>query len=520
MQQFYEVNAVVNRRRFLAQSAAMAAMARMSFALDTVVPAAGTPVVAHPACGALRGEARDGVKVFRGVPFAAPPVGPLRFHPTQKMNPWAGVRDATKFSAAPVQPNEHATRESEDCLYLNIWASESASNAPVFVWIHGGGFVGGYSFEPMYDGTGFAHDGVVCVTIGYRLGALGFLDVSPLLGDSYAGSANNAIRDVIAALEWVQENIGAFGGDPKRVTVGGESAGAKLTDMLMGVPSAKPLFAQMISESGGAERIWPLPRAKQVGVDFGKLWTSEQGRTIPQLKNAPARSIVTVQDRFMHDYPVHFPLRAEIDGSLIPRHPLETIRQGSTRGKRLLLGTNRDESAMFIGPHPEKDPGAKDLGNLKLNRFRRIEREYARVYPQMNDEMRRIRSVSAEEYWIPSLRVADAQVKGGGTAFVYRLDYAEPGGRYPGMAFHSLDVRFVWDHLPKTDVSEDDRRFAKTVHDAWVAFIKGGAPQANGLPTWPEYTKEKRATMLLDRTSHVEDAPQAAELALWKGQLK
>jgi para-nitrobenzyl esterase len=436
------------------------------------------------------------------------------------MRRWDGVRDATRFPAAPVQPTNRDVPQSEDCLYLNVWAPEGAHNAPVFVWIHGGGFVGGYAFEPMYDGTGFADDGVVVVTVGYRLGVLGFLDVSPLLGDTYAGSANNALRDVIAALTWVQENIATFGGDPRHVTVGGESAGAKLTDILMGVPSAQPLFAQMISESGGAERIWQPERAKQVAVDFWRLWTNEQGRTLAQLKEAPARELIALQQRFMQDYFVHFPLRAEVDGTLIPGPPLDSIRHGSARKKRLLLGTNRDESAMFLGPHPVEDPGGKDLGNLTVEQFRPLEQEYARLYPEMSNELRRIRSVSAEEYWIPSIRVAEAHVTGGGAALVYRMDYTEPDGRYPGLAFHSLDVRFVWEHLPKADVSEEDRHFARIVHDAWVSFIKDGTPRANGLPPWPEYNLKERATMLLNRTSHVEYAPQARELAVWEGKLE
>lgn len=508
----------MNRRQFVVGSAATMAWTRWAHAAEA---AAASGLEVEAPCGALRGELREGVRVFRGVPFAEPPVGRLRFHPPRRMKRWSGVREATKFAAAPVQPDAKEVAQSEDCLYLNVWAPENVSKPlPVFVWIHGGGFTGGYSFESMYDGAGFARDGVVCVTIAYRLGALGFLDMAPLLGGSYAGSANNALRDVIAALEWVQRNIAAFGGDPQRVTVGGESAGAKLTDLLMGVPEAEPLFAQMISESGGAERIWPRPRAEEIARGFGAMWSAKKGRTIGELKDADPHAIIEVQQRLMREWPAHFPLRAEIDGKLIRQAPLMTIREGSTHGKRLLLGTNRDESAMFLGPHPAKDPAAKDLGNMTVEEFRPIAQRYAEFYPEMDPETRRIRSVTAEEYWLPSVRVAEAHVTGGGTAFVYRLDYREPGGRYPGLAFHSLDVRFVWEHLAKVNVSDDDRRFARAVHRAWVAFIKGEAPQADGLPEWPEYTLKTRSTMLLDRVSRVQDGPQAEELAAWRGKLE
>jgi para-nitrobenzyl esterase len=388
---------------------------------------------------------------------------------------------------------------------------------PVFVWIHGGGFTSGYTFDPLFDGSEFARDGVICVTIAYRLGVFGFLDMSPLLGESYAGSANLALMDVIEALRWVQANIASFGGDPKRVTVGGESAGAKITDLLMGVPGVEPLFRQMISESGGAERIWPILRAEEIAHDFGAQWTKD-GRELVTLRNAPALEIIDAQAAFIEESPVHFPLRTEIDGSLIKRSPLESIRNGSTRGKRLLLGTNLDESAFFLGPDPKADPTARDLGNLTVGQFRTIEERYRQIYPAMTDEMRRIRSVTAEEYWIPSLRVAEAHVERGGTAFVYRMDYAEKRGRLAGLAFHSEDLRFVWDHLSST-ATDEDRQFARTVHEVWVSFLKGQAPQAAGLPMWPDYSKKRRPTMVFDRTSHVEDAPQAEEFAAWDGLL-
>jgi para-nitrobenzyl esterase len=157
-----------------------------------------------------------------------------------------------------MQVGEAGVQHSEDCLCLNLWAPESRGPHPVFVWIHGGGFTGGHAFEPTYDGTEFAREGIVLITVGYRLGVFGFLDLESVLGATYAGSANNGLRDLIAALAWVRENVADFGGDPGRVTIGGESAGAKLTDILMGTPSASTLFHQMISESGGAERVWPL----------------------------------------------------------------------------------------------------------------------------------------------------------------------------------------------------------------------------------------------------------------------
>ncbi|AXC09741.1 para-nitrobenzyl esterase (intracellular esterase B) [Acidisarcina polymorpha] len=423
-----------------------------------------------------------------------------------------------------IAPGEPPITHSEDCLYLNIWAPEGNGPFPVFVWIHGGGFVSGHAFEPMYDGTEFARAGIVLITVGYRLGVFGFLDLGPLLDEKaeseYAGSANNALRDIIMALEWVRENVASFGGDPNRVTIGGESAGAKLTDILMGVPSAQPLFHQMISESGGAERIWTAANSATVANGFGEEWRKSSGKDLPSLKTAPASLIIESQHSFLEQWPQHFPLRAEVDGDLIPRLPIQTIAAGSTRGKRLLIGTNRDESALFIGPHPQSDPAAKDLGNLSLAKFEEVLERYKQIYPEMTEEQLRIRAVTAEEYWIPTVRVADAHLQGGGSAWMYQLDFSETNGRLRGYSYHSLDVGLVWNR-PHADAENEsaEAALAKQVHQAWVAFIRGDTPAAPGLPEWPAYSTTARPTMIFDTQSRIERKPQDAERRLWDGVL-
>ena len=222
------------------------------------------------------------------------------------------------------------------------------------------------------------------------------------------------------------------------------------------------------------------------------------------------------QEEFIKGWPHHFPLRCEVDGLLLQKLPVATIAAGSTRGKRLLLGTNRDESALFLGPHPAQDPTAADLGNVSLALFDAVYAKYAALYPDMTVEQRRIRAATAEEYWIPSLRVAAAHARNGGETYVYRLDYAETAGRFAGYAFHSEDVALVWD---KPAGPEVDRAAATSMaaemHAAWVAFIKGGVPAAQGLPAWPLWTVPERRTMLLDRTSTVAVKPQEAELRAW-----
>lgn len=483
-------------------------------------------LVLRSSLGQLRGEVLpSGVRVFRGVPFAEPPVGALRFRPTVAKRGWTGVRDARRFAPAAMQEGDKAVPQSEDCLYLNVWAPAASAGAaprPVFVWIHGGGFTGGNSFAPIFDGEEFARSEIVLVTVAYRLGVFGFMDLGPLLGDEYAGSGNNGLRDLVEALRWVQANIGAFGGDPARVTVGGESAGAKATAALMAVPEARGLFQSAVSESGGGERVLTLGAAAEVAHEYDELWRAAHpgaapGVSFAALKTAVAEDLIATQRDLLRVSERHFPFRSEVDGTFLKGRPVDLVAAGSARGKRLLIGSNRDESALFLGPHPEKDPIAKDLGNLPVADFHPVFAKYAAIYPEMPAEQKRERAVTAEEYWVPSVRLADAHVGAGGTAWMYRLDFARDTGRYAGEAYHSEDLQFVW-NKPEGK-GADEAALAREMHAAWVAFVRGEVPAAESLPKWPEYNANQRPTMVLDRTSRVEMRPQERELRLWDGVL-
>jgi para-nitrobenzyl esterase len=235
---------------------------------------------------------------------------------------------------------------------------------------------------------------------------------------------------------------------------------------------------------------------------------------------APADTLIKVQKQFIAAWPQHFPLRCQIDGSLVPLRPVESIAAGSSKGKRLLIGTNRDESALFIGPHPQKDPIAADLGNMLSEKFVPVFNKYREVYPQMTDEQLRIRAVTAEEYWIPSMRAADAHLKGGGSAWMYRLDFSETSGFLRGYAFHSLDVRLVWNRpsLLATNATAE-AELARQMYQAWIAFLRGESPATSGVPAWPQYNSTTRPTMIFDTQNHVEFKPAEAELQLWDGVL-
>ena len=504
----------ISRRRFVGSACAFGVGMHLS---NGYAQKTSEEVIVATPLGRLRGVQREGVRVFRGIPFAAPPVGPLRFRPTEPAAAWTGVRDALDFAPAAMQAGRSERGCSEDCLYLNVWTPTKTGPHPVLVWIHGGGFEEGASSDPMSRGGAFTQDGIVVVTVAYRLGVFGFLDMGPLLGSSYAGSADNGLHDLLAALKWVKENIADFGGDPERVTIAGESAGAKLTDILLGTPTAQKLFQSAISESGGAERVASHAAADSVAEGFGAAFQTLGGHETHAIGGAEAEVLIAAQQRFLKDWPEHFPLRPEVDGQLLTAFPIENLRQGCARGKRLLIGTNREESAFFLGPKPESDPDAEQLGNVSVSRFDKVAAQYAKLYPEMTVEERRVRSTTAEEYWIPSVRVAEAQCAYGPT-WMYRLDYTRATGRFAGEAYHTEELGLVWNRLSAT-APEEEKRLAGRVHEAWVAFLKGRVPAAEGLPVWPQYNVTSRQTMLLDAVSHVEGDPAGPERRLWQGTL-
>lgn len=362
-----------------------------------------------------------------------------------------------------------------------------------------------------------AQAGIVLVTVAYRLGVFGFMDLEPLLGSTYADSGNNAMRDLIASLRWVHDNIAAFGGDPTQVTVGGESAGAKATAALLAIPEATALFQSAISESGGGERVLTHAQAAAVAEDFAAFWKQAHAGG-PDLRAAPAEALIATQEALLRSSGLHFPFRSEVGGALLRGRPVDLVAGGSSRGKRLLIGTNLDESALFLGPSPKGPVKPSDLGNMPVDRFQAIARQYALLYPAMSLPQREIRAVTAEEYWVPSVRLADAHAGTGGDTWMYRLDFASRSGRMQGQAYHSEDLGFVWNKLdPETAQEIEAKGLAAAMQAAWISFVNGKSPASDDLPHWPQYTPTERSTMILDRSSRVETDPNAAELKLWAG---
>jgi para-nitrobenzyl esterase len=491
---------------------------------------AATPAISEivrTPLGSLRGRRSGDTVAFLGVPFAEPPVGPLRFLPPRPARPWHGIRPALKYAPAPVQLRRAIV--SEDCLYLNVWMPVTPGPHPVLFWIYGGGNTEGAT-GGIADGSHFARNGIVCVTPAYRVGALGFLDLTAELGAAYAGSGNNGLRDQILALHWVRENIAAFGGDSDRVTVGGESAGAKDTCALIGAPQAAGLFRQAIVESGSGQTFHTRESGRALTREFLECAGLHAGNAA-SLRTMPVDRLLNAQRALLARIGA-FPFRVTVDDVVLDRSPLESVRFGSGhsglgRGVRLLAGSNHDESSFFVrGAALDRPIGPREVQNMPMEAIRAMEGRYGKHFPGLTAAQRKLRLLTAEEYWIPTMRVAEAHVSTGGEAYFYRFDYPLARGPLAGEVPHSAELKFVWDdETPLQDgerkdgerKEEERNALVRSVHGAWVDFIRGDVPVLANAPAWPRFNLTERPTMLIDRKSTVALDPNAVERRLWDG---
>src|SRR3954471_8315855 len=476
--------------------------------------------------GAVQGRVKDGILDFRGIPYAAPPVGDLRFRPPQPVQPWSRALDATRFG--PMAPQNQGAMETmfgapprpmdEDCLTLNVWTPAcDEGKRPVMVWIHGGAFLYGTGATPWYDGRSFARDDVVLVTINYRLGALGFLHVD--------GQGNNGILDQVAALEWVRDNIAAFGGDPGNVTAFGESAGAMSVGTLLGLPAAKGLFVKAIPESGAAHSARPVEEAEELAHNFLAELGIDPGPTaVDRLRELPAAALLEAQgkvvEREMSAGGRGLPFSPVVDGVVLPEAPIEAIGKGQAAGVNVLVGTTRDEWRLFSMMDPaianlDDDGAARRLAGMVRDKSRA---------PEVVTYYRSTRpDATVSDIWseigtevifrIPAIRLAEKQSALGNDVYMYRFDYATPvfGGVLG--ACHALEIPFVFESLDAGaemfvgPLNTDLRTLARRMHESWVAFARTGQPAADGLPDWPRYTADRRSTMLFDLEPSVVDDP-------------
>ncbi len=456
-------------------------------------------VIAQTKSGSVRGFERGDVRSWLGIPYAAPPVGALRFRPPEPAAPWSGELDATRVGPVAMQERNSVmagltdkTRISEDCLTLNVSAPARGADHPVMVWIHGGAFVMGSGGVPLYDGITFAsrHD-IVVVSINYRLGLFGFL---------LADAGNVGLLDQVAALRWVKDNIAAFGGDPGNVTVMGESAGAISIAYLLAMPAARGLFHRAILQSGAGALVPPSREdAEQVAAQvLGELGT---------LVDVPADKILAVQAQLLRQRGLGA-IAPYVDGVNIVEGPRPAALAGTIARVPLLLGTNRDEWALFDALLPGTAKIVEDQIRLRIG-----DAAIAALLAGYRVPSELAGDVS---FRIPALRLAEAHPA---PVHFYRCDV---GGRMLGAA-HAVEIPLVWNHLANPFaqflLGGDTKPFesiALAIHDTWAKFIRTGDPNGGGLPEWPRYDAERRATLVIDREhSRVEADPGGAQRAAW-----
>jgi para-nitrobenzyl esterase len=496
------------------------------------------PVV-HTSSGRLRSVPEEGVLVFRGIPYAQPPIGPLRFRPPHKLAPWDGIREASTYGPTAMQGgnpvNETRLADaamSEDCLYLNVWtpATDNARR-PVLVWLHGGAFLFSAGSQPLFNGARLAARGeVVVVTLNYRLGLFGFVRGKGLCGDGLDSTGNEGLLDQMAALEWVRDEIGGFGGDARNVTVFGQSAGAISAAMLTIMPRARGLVHKVIQQSGGV-LVRHTPEAADTVMH---RLLAEAGLTpaqASQLRDMPATTLLDLQQRVTPRTGGVF-YQPVADGELIPADPFAAVAAGASRGIPLLCGTNLDETKF----HRAIDPAVDTLDEEGLlARCRTIlsgagQAECA-IETYRTARQARGEDTSPPELWFaiandhryraPLMRQAELHAAHTPQTYAYLFAWRSParGGRLG--AAHGMEMPFVFGRLddprlgPLAGQSAAVQRLSGHMMDAWIAFARTGHPATEALPVWPAYTADRRATMVFDESVHVVDAPLEAERAVW-----
>jgi para-nitrobenzyl esterase len=502
--------------------------------------------------GELQGIEESGLHIFRGIPFAAPPVGELRFRPPQEAAAWSGVRDATRFSPRAMQvPNEALEALlgrpedqpplDEDCLYLNVWTPGlDDKRRPVMVWIHGGGFTIGSGSEPIYDGSALASRDAVVVTINYRLGPQGFLCLPGFSDAPGEACTNFGILDQIAALKWVQSEIAAFGGDPDNVTIFGESAGAMSVGTLMGSPLACGLFHKAILQSGAAHQAITEDVAAVAAADFANALgmakpdaVALRSRTAKELLDAQAKMEAESISATRRGLGLGLRFQPVIDDILLSDIPITAVRDGCSKDVPVLVGTTLEEFKLFALMVPRlreisEDEAAKRISYLVPERDVERSRSMLQAYRQA----RSARGEPSDPYellcamvtdWlfrVPADRLAEAQSAHNADVFAYRLDWRSPVGEGVLGACHAIDLPFVFGTHRLTHrwtgSGPEVEALAAAVGDAWVAFARNGNPATDSLP-WPAFDSTRRSTMVLERRCHIEERPQEDERLCWDG---
>ena len=458
--------------------------------------------------GAIAGVRNEGLVVYKGVPFAAPPVGDLRWRPPAPVAPWTGTRHADSFAPACMQegvsmPGEAPPAISEDCLYLNIWAPKTSARSPqpVIVWIYGGGYRNGSAAMPLYWGDRLARKGVIVITVAYRLGPLGFLTLPELTRESTQHSSGNyGLMDQLAALEWIQRNVAAFGGDPQRVTIAGQSSGSISVSILLAAPRAKGLFQRAIGESGGLfEPLQLAPNYLLANAERdGEKYVASLGVTsLQELRRLPATSLLGGANAGGVTHPV-------IEPYVLPRSPYDTFVLGQQNDVPLLIGSNAEEARALT------DVSSTTAATFDTD----IERSFGQLppaitaaYPHTTDQAARQARLDLErdlrfgwDMWAWARLQAST-----GHSHVYYYSFRQQppfpvGSVYERWgASHFAELWYVFDHLHQAPWHwrPSDTRLAAQMSSYWTNFAKSGDPNGAGLTPWPAFNNTGQRVLYL-----------------------
>lgn len=476
--------------------------------------------------GVVEGLKRaDGLRVFKGIPFATPPVGDLRWKPPQPLAAWAGVKQAKAFGPSPMQHSLAAgllgvpAPFSEDCLYLNIWspAKTDDERLPVMVWIHGGAFAIGSTSQPLYDGARLANKGVIVVSVGYRVGVFGFLAHPDLTAEGGGVSGNYGLRDQIAGLQWVRDNIAAFGGDPMCVTIFGESAGAHSVCALTAAPKAKGLFHRAIAESGG---MFAAPKMEnELGTVLltrataeveGKQFLDQLGAgDLAAARKLTASALIKANPELVQAMAGGAPGTSPIvDGEVLPDDIYRLYAAGNFNDVPILIGTNSDEIGGLINGAVSPEKFKADVQEKTGAAAEAV----LAAYPHADgDEALQSTKTLLNDVtfnWHTWKWASLKSKKGKANVFVYRFNYR--GKNHKSGVPHAAELQYVFHNLPTTwwnKPTAADEKMADTMGNYWVNFAKTGAPSGNGLPTWTPFTSADPSAMHLDGKPKMQPLP-------------
>jgi para-nitrobenzyl esterase len=496
--------------------------------------------------GKLEGDDQGGLLSFKGIPFAAPPVGERRWGAPEKPASWTGVRDARRFGAVAHQNRVQLSalsamvidgEQSEDCLTLNVWTPAlDGKRRPVMVWIHGGGFTIGASSQALYDGSVLARRGdVVVVTVNYRLGPLGFIRLADVTGGRIPSSGNEGMLDQVAALEWVRDNIAEFGGDPGNVTIFGESAGGMSVGTLLAMPSARGLFHKAIPQSGACHTGAPVARANRTAERVLSKLGVKSGDVAAIRALTPAQLLTgtMLADGKTPDPELGMAYQPVIDGTHVPRAAIEMVAAGSASGVAVMVGSTLEEWKLFslmdasLHKLDRNGLGARMSRRLTAEAADSVIDSYAKARGQRGESVTAADLFTAIEtdrvFRIPGVRLAQVQPRHDERVYSYLFTWPSPAMGGVLGSCHALELGFVFgtNSIPGMSsfagTGPAAEKLATQMQDAWLAFARSGDPSIESVGKWNRYDEAHRSTMVFGASTKLEDAPRDEERRAWEG---